>query len=240
MKVAIVTCLWQRPEITDVVQDYYANYFDDCTLIAAKTEGDPQPVNTAWHYCYAENKPLAQKFNAAFLEARKHSPDIVVLIGSDDLISYSLIEYYKRVYSPNDTYLLGLKDLFYHDIRTRRTIHWHGLPSRYKSMPIGCGRVFSRNILDRMGWMPLGPKAKANMGMDTNSTDYMKALSIRFKSVTMKEAGAVCVDLKSGVSMHSFDKIMNKPTGYGKSELVPYDVLSQYHSQIERCKTVFS
>jgi hypothetical protein len=236
MQVAIVTALHQRPELTRVVQDYYANYYDDCKLIAVKSPGDEQPVNNAWHHVEHKNNPVSQKFNRAFLAAKDFNPDIVVLIGSDDLVAYSLIDYYKRHYPADASYMLGLRDLYYHDAATKQTIHYSGLPDTYKGMPIGCGRAFSKTILDKLDWLPYG-KLTVDRGMDTNSKDILQRKGITFKSVTMADAECQAVDIKTSVCLHPFDRIASKPLVYGESTPVPYDTIKQFHPYIECVST---
>jgi hypothetical protein len=227
MNVAIVTALHKRPHLTSIVQDYYARYFGDCILIAAKTPDDPQPINSAWHYVEYPNTPVAQKFNAAFLKAKEFNPDLVVLIGSDDLISYSLIEYYKKNYSKDADYLLGLQDLYYYDSVSKQAIYMDGVIYDKRVIPIGCGRVFSRAILDKLNWKPYGTM-KINSGLDTNSTKYMEMKGIGMKTVTMQESNSVCVDIKTNDSMHSFEKSVRR---YGE-QYIDVELLSQFKNEL--------
>ncbi len=232
MNVAIVTCLWKRPQLTEVVQHYYAENFD-CFLIATKSEGDKQPVNKDWHYVEFGNNCLAQKFNKAFTAARMYEVDAVLLIGSDDLISKDLFEYYQNNYSEDADYMLGLRDLYYHDLKSSRTIRSTDIFYQHKPLPIGCGRIFSKKLLDKINWKPYGDM-KISAALDTNSTLYLTQKGINNKTVSMSDSG-VAVDIKSGESINSFRLVEKK---YGTVEQVDYDVLKPFHPYIERCKTI--
>lgn len=235
MKCAIVTCLWKRPYLTEVIQDYYANEFSDCVLIAAKSEGDAQPVNDNWNYVYFPNSCLAQKFNKVFTAAKLFDVDAVLLIGSDDLISRDLFNYYQDNYSPDKEYMLGLRDLYYHDLISDSTIHSKDIYYRKQLLPIGCGRIFSKRLLNRIGWSPYG-KLTISSGLDSNSTNYLERRGINNKTVSMQESG-IAVDLKCGEGINSFEKVVSK---YGEVETVDYDTLKIFHTTIERCKTISS
>ena len=204
MKLAIVTCLWRRPALTKTVLKYYARTFPDCILIAVKDPNDAQIKVDGWEFIEHPNEPLPQKFNAAFLEAQKYNPDAVVLVGSDDLLSRQLIDFYQSNYGGSRNYILGLKDLYFHNNRTGETIHWHGLQGKDEGMPIGCGRIFSKTVLNKLDWKPYGD-LEVKRGLDTNSTIYMKSKGVGQSCITMAESG-IAVDLKGDQSINPFDE----------------------------------
>jgi len=203
MKLAIVTCLWKRPELTDVVAKYYSDNFPDIDKIAIKDLEDYQITNYNWKNYSVEPCSLSQKFNCAFIRARIFQPDAVILIGSADLLSKELVDYYQKNYSPDADYVLGLKDLYLYEISTRRTMWWHGFPPAYADQPIGGGRIFSRKLLDKINWRPYA-NMNINRGLDNNSSIYMKSKGIGMKTVLMQDSG-IAVGLKPHQTLNKFE-----------------------------------
>src|ERR1017187_2582030 len=121
MRICIVTCLYKRPELSKIVMDYYSkNIKAQFIAVQSYESTDIQPTKDGWHKGYAPNYPVAQKFNKAFEIAKNYNPDAVILIGSDDLLSPALIKYYQNFYSAKADYVLGLKDLYFYEIATRK------------------------------------------------------------------------------------------------------------------------
>lgn len=202
MNLAIVTCLWKRLELSEVVAKYYSDNFPHIEKIACWSQVI-RNRNSDWFYEYAQNEPLSQKFNEVFQRAEISNPDAVILIGSADLLSKELIEYYQNNYSPDADYVLGLKDLYLYEISTRRTMWWHGFPPAYADQPIGGGRIFSRKVLDKMNWRPYGD-SQLNRGLDNNSALLMKSKGIGMKTVLMQDSG-IAVGLKPHQTLNKFE-----------------------------------
>lgn len=201
MRIAIVTCAWRRARLTGIVLQDYVDKFPGNPLICVKSPEDSQVIPKGWDTIDHPNQPLPQKFNAAFLRAKEHEPDAVMLVGSDGLISDQLVEYYKTHYSPEEDFILGLKDLYFYNVDTAEMLHWHGLPT---GLPIGHGRIFSKKILDNLDWKPYGDLT-VKRGLDTNSSHYMKSKGITGQCVTMQEAG-IAADLKTNMTLNPFDE----------------------------------
>lgn len=206
MKIAIVTCLWKRDELTKSVLQYYENTFKeiDINFLACYSKGESlSDYIFDWQFVEYPNEPLSQKFNFAFESARQFNPDAVILIGSADLLSKELIEYYQKNYSSDADYVLGLKDLYLYEISSRRTMFWHGFPAAYADQPVGGGRIFSRKVLDIMNWRPYGDM-QLNRGLDNNSSLLMKKQGIGMQTVLMQDSG-IAVGLKPFQTLNKFE-----------------------------------
>jgi len=203
MKLAILTCTFKRPELNEIVHKYYADNFENCVLISVGAFNDYQNINYLWNNYTFQNEPLAQKFNFAFERAKTFNPDAVILIGSADLLSKELVEYYQKNYSSDADYVLGLKDLYLYEISTRRTMFWHGFPPAYADQPVGGGRIFSRKLLDKINWRPYA-NMTINRGLDNNSSIYMKAKGIGMQTVLMQDSG-IAVGLKPFQTLNKFE-----------------------------------
>jgi hypothetical protein len=206
MKIAIVTSLWGRPELTKIIAQYYAELANvkDIILIAAHTKEDYQDIHPVWHYVEASNANLPLKFTQAFKEAKKHNVGAVMLTGSDDLLSTSWFDYVERNYCSTDNFVLGLKDFYFYHIKSKQAYHWKGFEDVDQGMPIGAGRTFSKHILDQIDWKPWGDM-NIKRGLDTNCTRYLKTLGIGQRAVTMADAGCVGVDIKSDLNLNCFE-----------------------------------
>jgi len=203
MNITILTCTFKRPELNEVVHKYYADNFENCVLISVGAFNDYQNVNYLWNNYNFQNEPLSQKFNFAFERAKTFNTDAVILIGSADLLSKELVDYYQNNYSPEADYVLGLKDLYLYEISTRRTMWWHGFPPAYADQPIGGGRIFSRKLLDKINWRPYA-NMNINRGLDNNSSIYMKSKGIEMKTVLMQDSG-IAVGLKPHQTLNKFE-----------------------------------
>lgn len=216
MKIAIVTLLYRRLELSKLVADHFAYTFPDVRLIAVESPGDYQIKAQGWEYTTYPNANLAQKFNQAFEYARQYNPDAVILTGSSTLLSKNLIDYYQSHYSAEADYVLGLKDIYLYERTSGKMIHWHGMKGQYEGWPIGAGRIFSRAVLDKIDWRPY---ANLNIprGLDTNSSIEMKARGVECKSVLMSESG-IALDIKESETLNPFqawelngEYVENKP-----------------------------
>lgn len=75
MNLAIVTCLWKRPELTEVVAKYYYDNFPGIKKYRCRTPSDLHSDNNyGWITTSASNEVLAQKFNRVFETARNLNP----------------------------------------------------------------------------------------------------------------------------------------------------------------------
>lgn len=196
MRIAIVTALWKRPELSKIVLDYYANNFPNISPLAVVSDDESAGVcaGADWPFCYHDNQPLSQKFNYVFSQAKHLNPDAVIIIGSDDLLSPELIEYYQKNYSPDADHILGLKDLYFYHAKRDWAIHHKGFIANKTKYTIGCGRIFSRAVLDKLNWQPWGDE-NINRGLDLTCSRRLEKLSIGERQVTMAESG-IAVDIK--------------------------------------------
>lgn len=86
------------------------------------------------------NKPLGFKWQQGINYARSLSPDHVVILGSDDLLSKDFREKYKSV-----TTFTGFKTFYAY---SARLYQFEYLPEQ----PIGGGRIYPKEYLDAIDW----------------------------------------------------------------------------------------
>lgn len=204
MTITIVTAIWGRDELTKIVLAYYS---DLAVLLAEEgislhlcctgSVGEHSRAITngaGWHYTEHQNNPVSQKFNAVFKAAEATNPDLVVLIGSDDLISPEVFRFYAATVKPTHPCLVGLKDLYFYSISEGQTLHFPGYGDPAPKT-IGAGRCYSRHILNMLQWQPWGNE-QLNRGLDSASTARMRRMGIYEQSYTMAETSGIAVDIK--------------------------------------------
>lgn len=178
MKLCIVTPIFKRPELTKLCLEYYRETFPEVDIIAIRTRGDFQADIKGVNYFEFPNDDLPQKFNECFLRAREFNPEAVVLTGSNDILSRGAIAcHWGNHLRENSVY--GLGDFYLYERQSKKAIHWNGLALyNNEQFPIGCGRYFTKKVLDKLDWRPYGD-LKMQRGLDTNSSLYMQGKGIK-------------------------------------------------------------
>lgn len=214
MKIAIVTAVWGRPRLTELVLDYYRRIaVPGLTLKRyGAVTGSPPPVD-GWEYVDVPNEPLGAKWNAACEFAYDADPDGYLIVGSDDLIEPSYFEFLAQ----GDYDWVEPRTLFMYDIPTRRCVEL------YRAAP-GAGRYFSRAHMERFGGRPFLDERTVNLDADPkrfiNELPDHRRLAVR----------SYCIlDLKGPNNMHSFDKIAGVAS---RRAWNPGDVFSRFRGMV--------
>ncbi len=230
-KFVILTCLWKRPELTNLFLEYYNNMANSVSehyeikLVAVGSEGDitkNKSLLNNFHYLETPNKPLSFKWNSGIQLCRELNPDAVVILGSDDFVSKNLFDfYYKKI---NDNYtVIGFKDMYLLDANSEKTFKWKGYsktlqPDRYGETT-GMARCLNKITLETLDYDIWG-RVRANASMDRYMCKALLSIGIGFNSKKMKsinginykwshegyymdEANVACVDVKTNTNMNS-------------------------------------
>ncbi len=183
INIVLLTCIWQRYELTKVVLDYYrdlSNKLSDqinlVTLVVG-SEGKPDYLDAMGHeYVHAENKPLSFKWQAGISAAEEIEHDAVVIVGSDDLISEKQFRLY--VEALHKGYLFyGVADLAISN--NSRSVYWpgyqaHFTPRRFLES-IGAARMIAKPLLKSLDYK-LWNEKEINKGLDRLITDKLDEL----------------------------------------------------------------
>ena len=211
-RILIITAVWQRHELTEIVLFYYgklaARSKGKISLLAVGSEGDRSKVmceNNGWKYIERSNDPVSYKWSALTEEAKNMDFDFIIIVGSDDLLSLSLIKYYDKVYSRDTPYMLGLTDLYFYMIRTKKSYHFHGYPSL---KTIGAGRCISRSILERVNWRPWHTYT-IQRGLDSRCSSHLNRMGVKEVGVRMADTRGVAIDIKHTFSITDPNKVID-------------------------------
>ncbi|MEB3884953.1 tetratricopeptide repeat protein [Lyngbya sp. CCY1209] len=160
--IVILTCVWKRPELTRVVLSYYSILKRELSgsielkLLAVGSEGKQSRQlceSCGFDYVEYQNQPLSDKWEYGINRCRDYNPDAVIIVGSDDLISQSLIEFYDRKLKEGLVFC-GITDAYFFDLQTEKMIHWVGYTSQVDAVRLGettgMGRCLSKPLLERL------------------------------------------------------------------------------------------
>jgi len=186
MRLAAITAVWKRAELTDLVLAYYAAMRRDLAgrleleVVVAGSEGAASREMAERHGCHyveVDNMPLNRKFNAACRAARAVDPDAVMVFGSDSLLSQGfLLRAAERVgdglYATNQGFQFDLQ-------------RWQlGIMEReFLTNPSGNGRTLARTVLNAVDWHPWPQRAYLSHNLDGNSSRKLAARGFVYHNV---------------------------------------------------------
>ncbi|MAD52455.1 hypothetical protein [Idiomarina sp. UBA3162] len=194
VKLVILTCVWQRHDLTEVVLSYYNRLSKSLAaaiqldVAVVGSEGDASRRIAERNDCiYMEypNLPLNEKWEFGLNELRNHHHDAVIIVGSDDLLPEKLFYTYKR-FVEDGVMAAGLTDGYFMDISdTVESIYWggYGGMSRNAGMPwrlnesMGMGRFYSSELLSILNYSLWKGKA-INRGLDGRARENVVDLGL--------------------------------------------------------------
>ena len=192
-RIVLLTCVWKRPELTDVVLEYYGEMarevreYVDLRIVAVGSEGEVSKGLCEKHGCEyheCDNEPLNRKWEFGLRKARLLDPDGVVIAGSDDLISKTLFVEYSSLLR-HGVLCAGVSDAYFMDCNSGELIYWRGYggKARDKGMPyrigetLGMGRLLSKRLLDVID-VPLWGNEWLNKSLDRQMTLNLERLDM--------------------------------------------------------------
>lgn len=235
MRFVIVSCIWKRPQLTEIFLKYYKKLADDIKdrhqliLLAVGSEGEFSKnlcLQNDFHYIEHPNRPLSQKWNVAVKASKEFNPDAIIILGSDDFVSKNLFDVY-AIKILNNNSVIGLKDMYILDSNLNKLFYWSGYskeiePERHKET-IGMARCINRVVLDKLEFDIWGG-VYANRSMDSYMSKKFLSIGIDFedkmniingkkyswnhKGYLMEDLNITCIDVKTTMNMNSVNKFM--------------------------------
>lgn len=213
-KITIVTAVYQRHLLTKYV---LGKYYDqqkrgltgvDMSLVAVGSEGKISKdicESNGFSYVEAPNMPLNEKWMVALHKAKETNPDAIVFVNSDDVMSSN---YYLTSYTTMmdaGVGFLGIRDLYFMNLKDTKNMgnlfYWPGYTGQRKDIrneSIGAGRVFSRDMLEKVKWQLWKPGVKLPKCLDGECYNYIVGkLGVSFKTISMEEMNVAGVDIKT-------------------------------------------
>ncbi len=156
--IVICIAIWNRHEILkktiDLINSYNTNFKIGFVLIYSKeSDNNLFPNMKNVHYFYAENQPLGSKWLSGIYHSQLFIPKMVMILGSDDLVSKEYIEdAYNSITIHNYDFCCTTHWLTYNDSNNKLYFQKY---STYKLL--GAGRVISSRFLEKLNYKIYDP-----------------------------------------------------------------------------------
>lgn len=200
MKIGLLTAIWGRPRLTELVWSYYESMGLYQMMAVTSPEDESHPFLRTGIEHSQPNNPLSNKWQGG-LDAfySMSDPDAVIIVGSDDLITPAWIDACRKLLEQGAEYIY-MDGAFFYDAPTGRMV-WGYTEQQ------GLGRCISRSLLDRMNWQ-LWP-AGHDRGLDGLMwQEVQKAHEPRIAKVrNCNRHGYIGLDIKTGENLWDFDHI---------------------------------
>lgn len=220
MRVAILTALHRRYDLTELFLSYYAKTWKH-PLLCVIDDDDLRMWDTVrrypeWTFVEHRNEPLADKWLAGMALCKEHRErfDAVMIMGSDDFVD---AEY--KAHIETALYLahreledsFGEKQLPPIQIQPRY-IHYMdamtGRLMRVRHKRPGAGRVLTNALLDALDWQPWRAGDRNIDGsMDTRLAQVYGG---NVPTMPVEESIGAILDVKTGESIWDYDYLRQK------------------------------
>jgi ABC-type polysaccharide/polyol phosphate transport system ATPase subunit len=227
LTLVMLTCVWKRPKLTKIIMSYYSKLKEeigDKSRTICEDEG--------FHYFEYENQPMSEKWQHGLEMTKKYNPDGVIIMGSDDIITKEIIDFY--VEKINLGYLLiGIKDFYIYESSIKKLVHWRGYgelnDAHRMDETIGLGRCLTRPLLDKIKFDVWGG-LDLKRNLDGAMTNRLKEVGIfpvpeekcpliirngellRIGHIAYKlnEINGFAIDIKSKTNVTDFDRYLDR------------------------------
>jgi len=218
----VLTCLWQRHALTYLVLRWYlflrADLADrlDLLLLAVGSEGATSRIlaeASGFQYVEHPNSPLGAKWNAGLAAMRELRPDAVVIVGSDDVVSGNLFSLYADQIARGSRFM-GLMDMYFLDLPTRRLCFWPGYPPGIRHGDIlGLGRCLHAELLEANDWRLWedGLDKGLDGSMNQRLVPQLRTEPRRWNAAVFRcrDHGIGALDIKSSFNLWSFPTVVS-------------------------------
>lgn len=205
MKISVVTGVWKRPIVFEMFAESIKKIPFEVDVIVAGSEGHESKRMVERHgftYIEVPNRPLGAKMNATTKAAK--GSDYVICLGSDDLLSVDTwLRLYEEMQKGYD--IIGLQDLYFYDLKTRKAIYWGGYIGKRYGHTTGVGRCLSKKVMSKLGWECW--RSRIDRYLDASMSERLRNTGVDFnvKTINLKDSGLLAVDVKSSENITPFE-----------------------------------
>jgi len=165
-------------------------------------------------YVEHENNPVSMKWNAGMEALREHSPTHVMIMGSDDFVSDSLIQRYCDLIATDEYNVIGITDSYYASYNTGRAhfgqcLYWSGYN---KPSIIGYCKTMSAELMDAVGWHPWPDGKNVGLDMALNRVLQLAGAEQVSKRFYLKDNDDFHIDIKTRGNISSLSPILRRST----------------------------
>ena len=241
LNLVMLTCVWKRPKLTKIILSYYSKLKKEIKstvnleLVAVGSEGNKSKEiceGAGFHYFEHENQPMSNKWQYGLKMTKKYDPDAVIIMGSDDIITKEIINFY--IEKINSGHLLvGIKDFYIYESDLKKLAHWRGYgklnDAHRMDETIGLGRCLARPLLDKIEfdvWGGLELRRNLDGAMTNRLKEFGifpvsekncpvvgyggKILRVGHVGYKLNEMNGFAIDIKSKTNVTSFDRYLNR------------------------------
>lgn len=235
---SIACAVYKRPQLTKIVLDYYAALKEkyNLVLIAVGSEGDASRQlceGAGWHYYECPNQPLSYKIDYLFAQVRNFNVQGMVWIGSDNLLTEPLLQYYIDNYNASTPAVMALDEIYFYSVFRDECMHFKFMANK-NSSSLGVGRYHSKAVLDRMNYTPCGHNY--SRGIDLQHTLNFKKLGIA-KQIFNPGQQAFAIDIKVDECMTTWEMWKDHPTSIVDKKIL-YDHFPNQMQLIEALRAM--
>lgn len=151
--------------------------------------------NCTGTYIISPNKPLGKKWNFGLQYAKNHDFDYLIIIGSDDIFSSDLWDYYRTL----DVHYFGILDIYF--LEDKKIKYCPGFMQNRFGEPHGAGRAIHRSVLDACDWKLWDDEI--NIGLDASMTETLRRFKFESEFIRLTDNGFVALDIKTNENLHS-------------------------------------
>lgn len=208
LRLAIVTGVWKRPEIFELFAKKTKQLKHkevDIVVIVAGSEGDKTRKQVEKHgfkYIEIPNQPLAHKMNCTTDLAGKYKCDYVLCVGSDDIITQPLFDFYVEEMKKG-TDFVGTLDWYFYDTNTKKFAYWGGYTDRRRGHTCGAGRLLSSKLMNEFKWKPWD--LEHSHVLDNSMQQKLTKIEHTSRIISLKKEGLIGLDVKSSTNMTPFE-----------------------------------
>lgn len=196
MRYLFLIPLWLRPRISRLCLENLLELSKDNNILIHCIVSDPDNKalcdELGISYIEYENEPVGAKLNEGLWSCKDMKWDALVTIGSDDLISPKLFDFYKQY----DEDILQLDKCFFINSKDGSSKIFKGY--------LGGGRLIKRHVIESLHYVLWD--STLNRGLDTSA---MKRMEVYGYKVEIKEVPFPYIfDIKSNVNIWGYSKFL--------------------------------
>ncbi len=145
MKIAVCIAAHERMKPLAIVLGQLPAHWHAVVVLSPGENSSALLKRPNTHVFHHANLPLGWKWQHAVNHARDLKPDAIVIAGSDDVL---LVDEAKLLPVLQEYDMVGPRSFLAYDGAET----WHCAYKEHVPMPIGSGRIYTRQLLDRLRW----------------------------------------------------------------------------------------
>lgn len=250
--IVVYICVWKRPLLTQFVLNHFKSLSEQLrpsgTLVELFVVGSDNSTkqladSVSAPFAIHDNHPVGRKHHLGLLSlrdhyeqqvrsgVRAHVPDAVTVFGSDDVVTAAYFTAVRDALKPRwchavRAHVFALRDVWFHDLRSRRLVYTTGYRSGETPLArsVGCGRSFSWALLAAVRWQLWDVRREHGLDQSAVRNVMRRAAFVSevSRAVIGRDQQVAAVDIKTdgfaktGSNLWAFDTIVAAGDGAGR------------------------